>query len=146
MSIKAIWVPGLVGLSLAYSSVSFAMPKANTVMIGYKPHMGFHQQLTPLQLQKIQPIMKETREKILPIRKEARILKIQLNGKLVTQGTSWQELSDLSAKITKLNEQIFMLKTKARYDIYQNTGLLLPKRHKHQVHPLPPIPRAAHRS
>lgn len=84
------------------------------------------QQLNDATCQEVKSIIQSYRNQMVPLKKEARIVMQQLNGKIATPGSSWQEVSSLSTQLTSIQTKVFSLKTKARYDVFQKTGVLLP--------------------
>ena len=138
MSLKKLLITSLVSSTILGTGISYAMPNPDKPMVAVKPNPTAHHMISKEQIKIVQPIIHDTREKIRPLRQKIRILKMQLNGKMVTQGATWDDLSSLTQEISRLNGEIFALKTKARYDIFKKSGIVFPTknyRHSYQPHP-----------
>ncbi len=74
-------------------------------------------------------MMGDLHQKIAPLMKEQRALKLQLKGKMATPGTTWDQISGLVSKINAKHAEISTLRAKAQFELYQKTGVMLPPPH-----------------
>lgn len=127
---KKLIIPAVAALGLMTSTIVMANPYAQSQSHAYQPDRQVHG--GPMKYgqkgKQVRQIMQQYRGKIRQLRQQAKVLKMQINGKMVTQGTSWNDISAMTTQLSNLKSQIMMLKTQARFEIYQKTGILLPDR------------------
>lgn len=138
---KKLIIPSVMALSLIAAPVAMAMPDQPM------PHQpmkqmgpggkmkGKHHGLSKEQRQQIKSIIMKYRDQKRQLRQQARVLRMQLDGKLVTKGTSWDEIAATVKQLNDIRGQMFLLKTQARYEVFQKTGIVVPpKGHRGKRH------------
>ena len=132
MSIKRLLLPSILGLSLAGSGVALAQPQAMQAKpcdkASAKCPQKSHQ--SSKQREQARAIMQQYRMQIRPMRHKAKVLKIQIHGKMVTEGTTWKDIAMMNEELNQLRANISTLRLKARLDVFQKTGVLLPSKGK----------------
>ena len=125
---KKIILSAVLGVSLLGAGASFAMHGGSQGKGRHSEQLCQKQQLSQANCVQVKSILKSYRTQMMPLKREARILRHQINGKIATQGSSWQEIEALVDKASVTHQQIFKLKSKARFEIFQKTGVLLPSK------------------
>lgn len=147
MSIKKLLLPGVFAISLLGSSAvmaadqqanNMASTQSSAQMMSCSANcpMSKHMKammdnLTPEQRNEIQTTMSDLQKQISPLMQQQKVLRMQLNGKLVTKGTQWSDIQPLLDQINKNNAEIANDMAKARFEVFQQTGVVLPE-HPHK--------------
>lgn len=122
---------GLIGAALLASTVSYAMPGARSHdgcrMHSYHSHHPVF--LSATQKKEFASIRQTYRKQIMPLMQQQTSLKVQLQGKLVTPGVEWKDISALVQQINKNQAELVTIRAKTQLATFQKTGVLLPSQH-----------------
>lgn len=132
MSIKRLIIPGIIGLSMLSTGISAAEPthKSAPACVEAKGGCKHKSHMSVEQRAQVKKIMQAYRSKIRPLRQQARVLNLQIQGKLVTQGTHWKDIAMQNEQLNSLRGNIATLRLRARLEIFQKTGIVLPTKAK----------------
>lgn len=133
--IKKLLIPSVIAISLAGAGVAFANPSVGTS--GGPANQAQAMQKPAIKSEKraaVKAIMQKYRPQLQSLRQQGKVLKIQINGKMVTKGTTWDEIATMTKQLSSIHNQAMLIKTKARFEIFQKTGVLLPAKGKHKHH------------
>lgn len=136
MYIKRFFIPSIIGLSMLSSGVIAAepapkaAPKAISTCMEAKGGCKHNRHMTAEQRAQVNKIIEAYRSKIRPLRQQARVLRLQIQGKLVTKGTHWKDIAMLNEQLNKLKGDMSTMRLRARLEIFQKTGVLIPGKAK----------------
>ncbi|CEG56181.1 hypothetical protein [Legionella fallonii] len=138
MTIKRFLLINTLALSLGVSSMAAmaAQPASEKIATlsaqqSQPKHHRWGGLLTQEQRAELKNYMQSMRQKMTPLVKEKKALKLQLMGKIATPGVQWDEISKLVDQINANNAQMTTLYAQTQLQVFQKLGVLLPPPHKH---------------
>jgi len=133
MSIKKLLLPGVLGLALMTSGITNAksMDEANPKNQHY--HKQF-KKVSPEQLQQIKQIMQSHKPELKTLAKKAHALHNQLRSLYDLGNPAWTDIKPLVENINTTKGQIFLLREKVKFEVFQKTGIKLQQRRRMMKH------------
>lgn len=129
--LKRITLISLMTLVLGHPMQSLAAPAAAEPT--QQQSVAMLQQAASLNWQQAKGIMGQYKQQMKSLYNQKNVLMMQIKGKIVTPGATWDDISKLVNELNAIKGQLLMLKMKAKYEVFQKTGLAMPcKHHRHK--------------
>lgn len=68
------------------------------------------------------------RKQLMDMRQQYLTKSDKLRQQVTTKGATWEQIKPLADDVNQILSQMYLIKVKARFDVYQKTGILLPDR------------------
>ena len=82
--------------------------------------------------QQVLAIIKDNRSKFKSLRQKFRSLHDELEASIKAKDSNWESVAAKLDQVNQVKNEMSLLKTKMKFDIYKQTGILIPHKKKHR--------------
>lgn len=102
--------------------------------------------MKPDKRKQLMQILAPYRKQLMDMRQQYIAKSDNLRKQVTAKGATWEQIKPLADEVNQVLSQMYLIKVKARFEVYQKTGILLPDRKRviKRVAPAPtpkPVPQ-----
>jgi len=121
MHVKKIAVSVLLCLSLLGISLTLSAAPYSDTSAQMKQQLSFKQK------RELRPILRNFFPQLRDLAQQNKALQTQLEKKIQTKGTTWDDISALVSQLNEVHSKLFTLVSQTRLKSYQKVGVVVPK-------------------